>query len=58
MIHAIAEIDAIVKQTNDKTKRNIKIDANTNLEDLVTKKIIDPQTRDFLKKRQDILNEK
>jgi hypothetical protein len=56
--NAIAEIDAIVKQTNEKTKRNIKIDANTNLEDLVTKKIIDPQTRDFLKKRQDILNEK
>jgi hypothetical protein len=56
--NAIAEIDAIVKQTNDKTKRNIKIDANTNLEDLVTKKIIDSQTRDFLKKRQDILNEK
>jgi hypothetical protein len=56
--NAIAEIDAVAKQTNEKTKRNIKIDANTNLEDLVTKKIIDSKTRDFLKKRQDILNEK
>jgi hypothetical protein len=60
--NAIAEIDAVVKQINDKrtdkTKPEIRIDGSTNLDDLVTRKIIDEQTKTHLQKRQDILNEK
>lgn len=59
---AKAEIDAITKQINedrkakDKKLPDIKIDANTNLDDLVNAGVIDRNTRLQLQKKQDILN--
>jgi hypothetical protein len=59
---AQTDIDAITKQINetrktkDKTLPDIKIDANTNLDDLESAKVIDPNMKRFLKSRQDILN--
>lgn len=59
---AQADIDAITKQINDdrKTKDkelpDIKIDANTNLEDLVKAGVINKNTRLQLEKKQFILN--
>ena len=59
---AKADIDAITKQINDTRKKtnkksvDIKIDANTNLDDLESAKVIDPNMKRFLKSRQDILN--
>lgn len=61
---AKADIDAITKQINDDRKAkdkklpNIKIDANTNLDDLVNAGVIDRNTRLQLQKKQDILNNK
>jgi hypothetical protein len=58
---AQTDIDAITKQINetrktkDKTLPDIKIDANTNLDDLESAKVIDPNMKRFLKSRQDIL---
>ena len=59
---AKADIDAITKQINedrkakDKKLPDIKIDANTNLDDLVNAGVIDRNTRLQLQKKQDILN--
>lgn len=59
---AKADIDAITKQINDDRKAkdkklpDIKIDANTNLDDLVNAGVIDRNTRLQLQKKQDILN--
>lgn len=61
---AKADIDAITKQINDDRKAkdkklpDIKIDANTNLDDLVNAGVIDRNTRLQLQKKQDILNNK
>jgi hypothetical protein len=54
---AKSNIDAVIRQIKDNKKIDIKIDENTNLQDLIDAKVIDKDQRTYLDNQQKVLRE-